>query len=154
MHLDEVALAARKGGNAVLVWLAVRAWEGYADGASATVPRIVEITGLSSRTVRWAVAALVEVGMLKRDGRKICGGRLRGTRPWGRAMILPSPPQANAYGADRSRSVVAHDHLVRQGPDRCPDGDRLRGSGAGYPTMRWTSPRRCRSGTGARVTAG
>jgi hypothetical protein len=71
VRIDEVALAARKGGNAVLVWLAVRAREGGAGGAPATVGWIVEATGLNGRTVRWAIAALVRLGLLRRDGRKI-----------------------------------------------------------------------------------
>ena len=51
-------------------------------------------------------------------------------------MTMPeAPPQAGQYG------VIYADppwHTVTWGPtgrDRCPDGERLLGSGAGYPTM-------------------
>ena len=71
MYLDQVVRAARKGGCAVVVWLAVQAREGSANGAPATTKWIVEATGLNARTIRRAVAALVEIGMLKRDGDKI-----------------------------------------------------------------------------------
>ena len=71
MYLDQVVRAASKGGYAVVVWLAVQAREDSANGAPATTAWIAEITGLSARTISKAVAALVEIGMLKRDGNKI-----------------------------------------------------------------------------------
>ena len=71
MYLDQVVRAAGRGGYAVVVWLAVRAVGGQRRRSASHEPRIAEITGLSERTIRKAVAALVEVGMLKRDGRKI-----------------------------------------------------------------------------------
>ncbi len=71
MYLDQVVRAAGKGGYAVVVWLAVQAREDSANGAPATTAWIAEITGLSVRTINKAVAALVEIGMLKRDGNKI-----------------------------------------------------------------------------------
>jgi hypothetical protein len=71
VYLDQVGRAARLGGCAVWVWLAVRASEGGRNGAPATTAWIAENTGLSVRTVRAAVAALVKTGMLKRDGKKL-----------------------------------------------------------------------------------
>lgn len=71
VYLDQAARVARKGGCAVVVWLAVRALEDYASGSPATTARITEVTGLGDRTVRKAVAALVEIGMLKRDGDRL-----------------------------------------------------------------------------------
>jgi hypothetical protein len=71
VYVDQVVCSGRKGGGAAGVWVAMLAREGYANGAPATVEKIVEITGLSERTVRHAISALVDIGMLKRDGRKI-----------------------------------------------------------------------------------
>jgi hypothetical protein len=68
VYLDQAVCAARKGGCAVVVWLAVRAREGSANGAPATAGWIAEATGLSDRTVRKAVSALVGTGLLRRDG--------------------------------------------------------------------------------------
>jgi hypothetical protein len=69
--LEQVARAAPRGGYAVLVWFAVRVRRDSANGAPATTAWIAEATGLNVRTVRKAVAALVEAGMLKRDGDEI-----------------------------------------------------------------------------------
>ena len=55
----------------MVVWLAVKAREDSANGAPATTAWIAEITGLGVRTINKAVVALVEIGMLKRDGSKI-----------------------------------------------------------------------------------
>ena len=71
MYYDQVVRAAGKGGYAVVIWLAVQTREGSANGAPATTAWIAEITGLSVRTINKAVAALVEIGMLKRNGDKI-----------------------------------------------------------------------------------
>ena len=71
MYLDQAVRAAGKGAAAVVVWLAVRAREDGANGAAASTAWIAEMTGLNVRTIHKAVAALVEVGMLKRDGKEI-----------------------------------------------------------------------------------
>jgi hypothetical protein len=71
VYLDQVTRAARKGGYAVVVWLAVRAREGSTNGAPATVAWIAKNTGLGDRAVRKAAAALIEIGMLKRSGKKL-----------------------------------------------------------------------------------
>jgi hypothetical protein len=71
VYLDQAVRAAGEGGYAVVVWLAVKAREDSSNGAPATTARIAEITGLGVRTIQKAIAALAEVGMLKRDGDKI-----------------------------------------------------------------------------------
>jgi hypothetical protein len=71
VYFDQMVRAASKGGYATVVWLAVQARGDSANGASATTIWIAEITGLSVRTINKAVVALVEIGMLKRDGDKI-----------------------------------------------------------------------------------
>ena len=71
VHLDRAVRAASKGAAAVVVWLAVRAREDGAAGKAATTAWIAEATGLNIRTIQTAVAALVEIGMLKRSGRQI-----------------------------------------------------------------------------------
>jgi hypothetical protein len=71
VYLDQAVCAARRGGYAVAIWLAVRAREDSANGAPATVAWIVEATGLNDRVVRKAVTALTGIGMLRRNGRKI-----------------------------------------------------------------------------------
>jgi hypothetical protein len=71
IYLDQAVRAANKGGSAVVVWLAVRARLGSACGAPADTAWIAEATGLNDRTIRKAVAALVSIGMLKREGDKI-----------------------------------------------------------------------------------
>ena len=55
----------------MVVWLAVRAREGGTNGAPATTAWLAEVTGLDVRTIRRAVAALVALGMLRRDDDKI-----------------------------------------------------------------------------------
>jgi hypothetical protein len=71
VHIDQVVRVAGKGGYAVAVWLAVRARMDSANGAPATTAWLVKAMGLNGRTVRKAVAALVDIGMLKRDGGEI-----------------------------------------------------------------------------------
>lgn len=68
VHIDQAVRAASKGGYAVAVWLAVRARMDTANGAPATTAWLVKVTGLGQRTVQKAAAALVDIGMLKRDG--------------------------------------------------------------------------------------
>jgi hypothetical protein len=71
VYLDQAARAACGGRYDVVVWLAVRAREDSANGAFATTAWIVAATGVDDRTVRRAVAALVKIGMLRRDGERI-----------------------------------------------------------------------------------
>ena len=71
VHLDEAVRAASCGGCAVVVWLAVRARRDGANGGFADTTWIAKATGLNKRTIRKAVAALVDIGMLERAGCKI-----------------------------------------------------------------------------------
>jgi DNA-binding IclR family transcriptional regulator len=69
VYIDQVMRAASRGGYAVAAWLAVRALEGA--GVPAPVAKIAEITGMGERVARRAAAALVELRMLRRDGKNL-----------------------------------------------------------------------------------
>lgn len=71
VYLDQVGRAAEQNRHGPQVWLAVQARATSANGAPATPKWIIEATGLNDRAVRRAVATLVKIGMLKRDGEEI-----------------------------------------------------------------------------------
>jgi hypothetical protein len=71
VYLDQTVRVAGKGGYAVVVWVAVQARSDGAGGRHATTTWIAKVTGLNVRAIQKAVAALVEAGVLKRDGDKI-----------------------------------------------------------------------------------
>jgi hypothetical protein len=75
VYVGQVMRAASRGGYAVAAWLAVRALEGA--GVPATVAEIVKTTGMGERDARRAAAALVELRMLKREGKTLSTGEQR-----------------------------------------------------------------------------
>ena len=71
VYLDRAFARPAKAVVAAMVWPTVRALEDGRDGRAATTAEIAEMTGYDARVTRRAVADLIGIGMLKRDGKKI-----------------------------------------------------------------------------------